>query len=279
MQDVVNTIRSNLAYILINRDGPGIQPGSRSYERSWMRDGAMIATALLQMGVTEEVRQYIEWYARYQRADGFIPCIVDSRGAEAVPEHDAHGQFLYMVMQYFRFTRDTTWLRGQWDRVWRTAQYIRGLRQQRKAEIYRTGDPGQRARFGLVPESISHEGYSAKPMHSYWDNFFCLRGLKDAAAIAATLGERRAEAELSAEVQDYRKAITNSISLAMRLSFSKFFVIVVYRLRGDFAFMLRSTTSRNCAGARVGLRVLALTKLWIVYPSASGSFSPSLNTS
>ena len=29
-----------------------------------------------------------------------------------------------------------------------------------------------------MPESISHEGYSAKPMHSYWDNFFALLGLR-----------------------------------------------------------------------------------------------------
>src|SRR5688572_32745584 len=33
------TLRAQLQYILINRDGPSIQPGSRSYERSWIRDG------------------------------------------------------------------------------------------------------------------------------------------------------------------------------------------------------------------------------------------------
>ncbi|MEI7499587.1 MAG: discoidin domain-containing protein, partial [Bacteroidota bacterium] len=36
---IVNTYKSNLVYILINRDKAGIQPGSRSYERSWIRDG------------------------------------------------------------------------------------------------------------------------------------------------------------------------------------------------------------------------------------------------
>ena len=30
--------------------------------------------------------------------------------------------------------------------------------------------------FGLLPESISHEGYSAKPVHSYWDDFWALEG-------------------------------------------------------------------------------------------------------
>jgi hypothetical protein len=41
---------------------------------------------------------------------------------------------------------------------------------------------------GLLPPSISHEGYSAKPMHSYWDDFFALRGLKDATWLAGQLG-------------------------------------------------------------------------------------------
>ena len=32
--------------------------------------------------------------------------------------------------------------------------------------------------YGLLPPSISHEGYSAKPMHSYWDDFCALHGLE-----------------------------------------------------------------------------------------------------
>ena len=32
--------------------------------------------------------------------------------------------------------------------------------------------------YGILPPSISHEGYSAKPMHSYWDDFFALRGFQ-----------------------------------------------------------------------------------------------------
>jgi hypothetical protein len=31
--------------------------------------------------------------------------------------------------------------------------------------------PGRKLFYGLLPASISHEGYSAKPMHSHWDNF------------------------------------------------------------------------------------------------------------
>jgi hypothetical protein len=39
-----------------------------------------------------------------------------------------------------------------------------------------------------MPESISHEGYSAKPVHSYWDDFWTLKGLKDAVLLATEAG-------------------------------------------------------------------------------------------
>ncbi|MBA2708726.1 MAG: discoidin domain-containing protein, partial [Gemmatimonadaceae bacterium] len=60
---ITRSIRSNLAYILINRDGPSIQPGSRSYERSWIRDGALTSTALLRLGHHAEAGEFIEWYS------------------------------------------------------------------------------------------------------------------------------------------------------------------------------------------------------------------------
>ena len=60
---IIDTWRSNLAYILINRDNAGIQPGSRSYERSWIRDGSLTSSALLKSGIMPEVRDFTDWYA------------------------------------------------------------------------------------------------------------------------------------------------------------------------------------------------------------------------
>ena len=49
--------------------------------------------------------------------------------------------------------------------------------------------PGADARFrGLMPPSISHEGYSDKAAYSYWDDFWALRGYKDAVQIAQAPG-------------------------------------------------------------------------------------------
>jgi len=215
-QEIANSVMSTLAYILINADSVALQPGSRSYERSWIRDGSLISTALLQMGVTEPVRKYLEWYGSYQYPNGKIPCVVDDRGAEPIPEHDSHGQFIYAVMQYFHFTGDTAWLHMQWPRVIRTVGYIQSLRAERKTDLYRNGSPTQRACFGLVPESISHEGYCPKPMHSYWDDFFVLRGLKDAAEMAKILGDGERAKEYAADRDDFRSCLYASMRMLMQ---------------------------------------------------------------
>jgi hypothetical protein len=184
-----NALRSTLAYMLINRDSAAIQPGARSYRRSWIRDGAMIGSAFLRMNHPEPVREFLEWYAPYQYESGKVPCCVDARGADPVPEHDSHGELIYLVTEYYRATGDRVFLEKMWPHVARAVGYIDSLRQTQQAPQYQAGD--QRRFFGLMPPSISHEGYSARPVHSYWDDFFVLTGLIDAADLALLLGHDR----------------------------------------------------------------------------------------
>jgi hypothetical protein len=213
---VINTLYSNLAYIFVNRDGPGIQPGSRSYERSWIRDGALTCTALLQTGHAPEVKQFLDWYAKGQFPSGKIPCVIDSRGPDPVPEHDSHGEFIYALLQYFLYSHDTLWLQSKYEAVAKAVRYIELLRKERMTETYRNGTPEQRALYGILPESISHEGYSDFPRHSYWDDFFALRGLKDATTIATVLGRAADASEFGAERDDFRKDLYASMRLAMQ---------------------------------------------------------------
>jgi len=173
------------------------------------------------MGYTEEVRQFLQWYAPHQAADGRIPCCVDQRGADPVPEHDSHGEFIFAVIEYYRYTRDVGFLREMWPYVVRAVGYIDSLRQQRLTEKYRT-DPDYLAYRGLVPESISHEGYASQPRHSYWDNFFVLRGLKDAAAMAAVLGEDAEAERFAAMHRAFRQDLYASILETMKLHWIDF---------------------------------------------------------
>ncbi len=195
----MKTFRTVLAHILINRDGPAIQPGSRSYARTWIRDGSLTSSALLRAGHPEPVRQLIEWFAPFQFENGKIPCCVDPRGADPVPENDSHGEFLYLVAEYWRYTKDRTTVEKVWPHVEKAVAYIDFLRKQRRTDAYR--QPDKLKYFGLLPESISHEGYSAKPVHSYWDDFFALTGLKDATDLARDLG-KTAQAKRWAAIRD-----------------------------------------------------------------------------
>jgi hypothetical protein len=214
---IIDTWRSNLVYILINRDKVGIQPGSRSYERSWIRDGALTSSALLKSGIVEEVRDFTDWYASYQFENGKVPCVVDSRGPDPVPEHDSHGELIYLIREYFNFTGDTAFLRSRNENVLKAVDYIESLVAERSTDHFRQGNDSIRAYYGLVPESISHEGYSAKPMHSYWDNFFTVKGLKDAAEIQKILGESANYDRIAGIRDTFSVNLYNSIDLAMKV--------------------------------------------------------------
>ena len=214
---IINTYKSNLGYILVNRDKAGIQPGSRSYERSWIRDGALTSSALLKSGIVKEVKDFIDWYTANQYENGKVPCVVDHRGPDPVPENDSHGEMIYLIREYFSFTHDTTFLKSKNRNVLKAVDYIESLIAQRSTDYYKNGNDSLRSFYGLVPESISHEGYSAKPMHSYWDDFFTLKGLKDATEIQKILGEKVNYERLKRIRDTFNQNLYSSLQLAMKL--------------------------------------------------------------
>jgi hypothetical protein len=210
---VANTLRTTLGYILVNRNGPAIQPGSRSYLRSWIRDGSLTSAAMLRLGHDADVKRFIEWYAPYQYPNGKVPCCVDARGADPVPENDSHGELVYLITEYYRYTHDRALADRMWPHVVSAVAYVDSLRHERMTPEYQARD--KRAFYGLLPQSISHEGYSAKPMHSYWDDFFALKGLKDATDLAAALGHDAERARFAAIRDAFRHDLYASLDAAM----------------------------------------------------------------
>jgi F5/8 type C domain len=193
--DAIKAALTATAQVLITRSGPALQPGPRRYTRSWIRDGAMMAAALLRMGHAAEVREYIRWYAPYQRIDGFVPCCVDREGVDWLVEHDSHGQLIALIADYFRFTGDRPFLQDVWGFVDKAASCIEGL-----LDV-----------SGLLPISVSHEGYLAQPVHAYWDDFWALRGLQDAANLAHLLGNDAAAQRYAALAARVARALFASI--------------------------------------------------------------------
>jgi hypothetical protein len=207
---LVETYKTVLAHILINRDGPALQPGSRSYARTWIRDGSLTSSALLRAGLDDPVRELIDWFAPYQFPSGKIPCCVDARGADPVPENDSNGEFLFLVAEYWRYTHDRATVETVWLHVEKAVAYIDELRAQRRTDEYR--QPAKLRYFGLLPESISHEGYSSHPVHSYWDDFFALTGLKNAVDLARDLGKTGEADRWAADRDEFRIDLYASIN-------------------------------------------------------------------
>ena len=213
-QPLVDTMRSSLAHILMSRDGPALRPGTRSYARSWIRDGAMMAESLLRLGHERAAADYLSWYAPNQYDSGKIPCCVDTRGSDPVAENDSHGEFAFLAGEVWRYGRDRALARAIWPRVDAALAYQERLRQTERTPANLT--PSRRAFYGLMPPSISHEGYSDKPAYSYWDDFWALEGFRSGAALAADLGETAAAARWSATEAELRADIAASVTAANR---------------------------------------------------------------
>jgi hypothetical protein len=211
-QAIVDTARSSLAHMLMTRDGAMLMPGTRSYARSWIRDGAMMSEAMLRLGNDSVARDYLGWFAPYQFADGKIPCCVDKRGADPVPENDSQGEFIFLNAQLWKYTHDRALLERMWPRVQAAAAFMEAQRQSERGAANRSAP--NLALFGLLPASISHEGYSAKPMHSYWDDFWGLRGYRDAALMAGALGKAPEAATLAAQGDEFQRELFASLRLS-----------------------------------------------------------------
>ncbi|KAF1717751.1 coagulation factor 5/8 type domain-containing protein [Pseudoxanthomonas yeongjuensis] len=213
-QDLVDTLRTAAAHMLISRIGPRLQPGTRSYARSWIRDGAMISEGLLRMGREDVVRDYVDFYAPYQFENGMVPCCVDDRGSDPVPENDSHGELIFNIAELYRYNGDKAFLRKMWPHVLGAWTYMEKLRQRERTEANRALNP---AFYGMMPASISHEGYSAKPMHSYWDNFWALRGYKDAVEVAQWLGKAEDAKRFAVARDQFRDDLYDSLRAAAKL--------------------------------------------------------------
>ena len=212
-QPLHHSLRSALSHILMSRDGPALQPGTRSYARSWIRDGAMMVAGLLRLGEIDAARDFVDWYAGKLFASGKVPCCVDARGADPVAENDSHGQFIFAVAEVWRYTGDNAWLASRWPQVDAAVRYQAGLSQSERSDANRL--PARQAFFGMMPASISHEGYSAQPMHSFWDNFWALAGWRDAARLARALGQVARADALDEEHGRFRSELQASLAATM----------------------------------------------------------------
>jgi len=77
--------------------------------------------------------------------------------------------------------------------------------------------PQRRAYFGMMPPSISHEGYSDRPAYSYWDNFWAATGYRSAVTLAQGLGLADDAARIARQGDEFLADLLASLAASTTL--------------------------------------------------------------
>lgn len=207
----VNAYKTTIAHILGNRKGSAIEPGPRRYATSWIRDGAVMASALLQAGHIEPAKNFFSWFALFVRDSGYVPCCITiDREDPPYIEYDSNGQFLYLLTEIYRYTRDQSYVQTYWPKIKAAVKYLSWLRQQTMKQEYLL-DPAKAPYYGLLPPSVSHEGYLGNPVHAYWDDYWAVRGLEDIVWLAEQTGATQDAKEWAPMAREFRQSLFTSI--------------------------------------------------------------------
>jgi F5/8 type C domain len=215
VDEVTRTLHSALGHILVNRSGPAIQPGARAYARSWIRDGALTSSALLRLGQEDVARDFLLWFAPFQFKNGKVPCCATVRGADPVPENDSDGEFAFAAAELWHYTHDKATAQTLWPRVRAAIEHMESLRASERGDSNKS--PPRRAYFGLMPPSISHEGYSDRPAYSYWDDFWAAIGYRSAVELAQGLGLTEDATRIGAQSKQFVGDLRASLQASTEL--------------------------------------------------------------
>jgi hypothetical protein len=212
-EDAAQAWKTAAAHILVNRHGAAIHPGPRRYTRAWIRDGVVMGAALARSGSVSPYVNFMRWYEPFLRDDGFVPCCVDEKGPDWLVEYDSQGQWLYGIAECHRFGAGDSFANDLWPSALRCIHHTRELLESQPLE----GDdlPDKRAFHGLLPESASHEGYLAHPVHSYWDDFWAIRGLIDIQRLAKHLARPESEQSM---IEEMTSSLIASVRKSLRLT-------------------------------------------------------------
>ncbi|MBG0812552.1 discoidin domain-containing protein [Methylosinus sp. H3A] len=211
--DVTETVEAQISLILVNATRSAFKPGPRNYDRIWIRDGSAQALALLWAGLTEEAEAFVLWYSQRIYENGMVPPILDedgaiNRGYGSDIEFDAQGEFVCIAAEAYRITKDRAFLTAVLEPVVRATRFIEELCARTNAQH------GPTSRFhGLLPPSLSHEGYG-EPSYSYWDDFFALSAFRDCAFLADAAGEK----EIAAQARTWGRKFAADLSRSIRMT-------------------------------------------------------------
>jgi len=217
---LVDMLRAQAAYMLINQTGPAMQPGPRNYNRSFIRDGMATSAVLLRMGESRIARDYLAWYTGHGvHANGLVSPILNNDGSVNTGfgsdiEYDSQGQYVALVADVARLDGGPESVRAYLPKVKAALRFLQELRERTLVPGYMAGQPAPERFAGILAPSISHEGYPS-PTHSYWDDYWGLKGWHDGAWLAESLGDHETAAWAREQYRLLHDALAASIRATM----------------------------------------------------------------
>ncbi|MBN6152557.1 discoidin domain-containing protein [Xanthomonas sp. AmX2] len=214
---LVDMLRAQAAYMLINQTGPAMQPGPRNYNRSFIRDGMATSAVLLRMGQAQVARDYLKWYSDHAvHPNGLVSPILNDDGTVndgfgSDLEYDSQGEYITLVADVARLDGGPASVREYLPKVKLAMKFMQELRERTLVPGYMAEQPAPERFAGIIAPSISHEGYSS-PTHSYWDDYWSLKGWHDGAWLAESLGD----AATAAWAREQYAALHASVAASIR---------------------------------------------------------------
>lgn len=178
-----------LRSLIILHNEEELYPGPFTYKFFWFRDAAFFLQALLVSGLVKNVEHVLDKFSDRQTAGGYF---ISQNG-----EWDSNGQALWSIEQFSRMMNKKP--KPEWHGP--IISGARWIKRKRKTSKY----PNQLA--ALMPAGFSAEHFGPSD-HYYWDNFWCVAGLKSAANL---LENPKLAQEMREEACDLDRAITKSL--------------------------------------------------------------------
>ncbi|MBV8692398.1 MAG: hypothetical protein JOY57_12110 [Actinobacteria bacterium] len=192
-----DAVEANRRFLLVLHDGDEITPGPYTYHRFWFRDAAFMLAALDRYGYHDEVRETLRSYPDRQHVDGFF--------FSQRQEWDANGCAIWSIAEHVRLSGNDTLAAELATAVERGGRWIGRKRRSKRRRKDAALD-------GLMPASISAEHLGPFD-YFYWDDFWSLRGLRDAAELARRVGNDADAASFDEEAASFEAAIMRSLDL------------------------------------------------------------------
>lgn len=220
-RSLVDMLRAQAAYMLLNQSGKAMQAGPRNYNRAFIRDGAATAAILLRMGMPKTARDYADWYAAHAvHENGLVSPILNDDGTVNTGfgsdiEYDSQGEFVWLIAEIARLDGGANSVRDHQQQVTQALRFLQTLRERTLVEGYQKDKPAPERFRGIIAPSISHEGYPT-PTHSYWDDYWALKGWHDGAWLLQQWGDREGAKWAQAQYAALRESVAASIRTTMQ---------------------------------------------------------------